>query len=150
MEKLKEQKKGKFFFNVPIGVSAESMISKAGKIIEPYGEIIMGGAFTGSHGDYNSTITKTTGGIAVTESFPTAKTSFGILACECGAQEERLEEIVSGMDGNIVASTKCDRMVKVGNVYKCEKPGVCPGQAKKVLELKKKGAEAVLVGTCQD
>lgn len=148
--RIKGAKKGKIFLNVPIGVSAKSIISKTGELIKPHGEIIMGGAFTGSHGNGNSTITKTTGGIAVTMPFPTGKTSIGILACECGAEEGRLEEIVTGMGGKVVASTRCDRMVKVGNVYKCEKPGVCPGQAKKVLELKKKGAEAVLVGTCQD
>lgn len=148
--KIEGAKKGKVFLNVPIGVSAESMINKTGEIIKPYGEIIVGGAFTGSHGDVDSPITKTTGGIAVTESFPTAKTSFGVLACECGAQEKRLEEVVAEMGGEVVASTKCDRMVKIVNQYKCEKPGVCPGQAKKILELKKKGAKAVLVGTCQD
>lgn len=148
--KIEGAKKGKVFLNVPIGVSTESMINKTGEIIKPYGEIIMGGAFTGSRGNPNSTITKTTGGIAITESFPTAKTSFGILACECGAQEERLEEIAAEMGGEVVASTKCARMVKVGNQYKCEKPGICPGQAKKILELKKNGAKAVLVGTCQD
>ncbi len=54
------------------------------------------------------------------------------------------------MGGQVVAVTPCKRMVKVGDRYRCDKPGVCPGQAEKVLELREKGAEALLLGTCQE
>ena len=54
------------------------------------------------------------------------------------------------MNSEIVASVKCKRMVEVNGRFRCDKPGSCPGQTEKVLELKKKGAEILIVGTCED
>ena len=50
--------------DVPIGVSVGEMIEKAGGIDGVYGEIIMGGAFTGKSTDLDAPTTKTTGGIS--------------------------------------------------------------------------------------
>jgi H+/Na+-translocating ferredoxin:NAD+ oxidoreductase subunit C len=41
-------------------------------------------------------------------------------------------------------------MVEVNGRYRCELPGICPGQAQTVLNLKKNGAEVVLAGSCSD
>lgn len=142
-------KQGKALLNVPIGILAEHIIQKAGGYVEPHGEIIMGGAFTGVLGDEKSPITKTTGGVAVAMPFPKDTRNIGILACDCGAQEDRLLQIAKGMGATVVAMERCKRMKKVKDRYRCEKPGVCPGQAQTVINLKKHGADAVLVGTCQ-
>lgn len=147
--RVKGCKEGKVIFDVPIGTLAKDIIEKSGGFEKPHGEIIMGGAFTGACGSENSAITKTTGGIAVAMPFPTEKRDIGILACECGAQEDRLKKIAKEMGAKVVASEKCKRMKKVGNRYRCDLPGVCPGQAETVLELKKNGADVILTGTCQ-
>ncbi|MPM63577.1 hypothetical protein SDC9_110457 [bioreactor metagenome] len=54
------------------------------------------------------------------------------------------------MGAQVVAERKCKRMVEVNGRWRCEKPGVCPGQASTVLDLKKEGAEVILTGTCGD
>ena len=46
--------------------------------------------------------------------------------------------------------TNDNRMVEVNGRFRCDKPGSCPGQTEKVLELKKKGAEILIIGTCED
>ena len=53
------------------------------------------------------------------------------------------------MGGELVAVTNCKRMKEVNGRFRCEEPGVCPGQAEKVIYLKKEGAEAIVVGTCE-
>lgn len=58
------------FMDVPVGVSVGEMIERAGGIDGEYGEIIMGGAFTGKSTELDAPITKTTGGIIVTVEFP--------------------------------------------------------------------------------
>ncbi|GFN36184.1 proline reductase-associated electron transfer protein PrdC [Tepidimicrobium xylanilyticum] len=141
---------GKVLFDVPIGTIVKDLIKQVGKPIKPHGEYLIGGAFTGFHGYENSPITKTSGGIALTMPFPKEERNVGLLLCECGGGDQRLREIAEGMGANVVASTRCKRMVKVGERYRCDKPGVCPGQAEKVLELKKNGAEVLLIGSCQD
>lgn len=47
------------FFDVPVGVSVGEMIEKAGGIDGKYGEIIMGGAFTGKSTTLDAPTTKT-------------------------------------------------------------------------------------------
>jgi len=39
--------------------------------------------------------------------------------------------------------------VKPG-VFKCQNPGICPGQAEKALNLYKNGATDILIGHCTD
>jgi proline reductase-associated electron transfer protein PrdC len=141
---------GKVFLDVPIGVPVETYIQQAGGIIEPYGEVVLGGPFTGNHGELDSPITKTLGGILVSMPFPQTTKKLGIIACECGGQEPRLKQIAAAMGTEVVAEEKCKRMVEVNGRFRCELPGICPGQAEKVLKLKSQGAEAVLIGNCED
>lgn len=141
---------GKVFFDVPIGMPISTYIKECGGYLEPYGEIVVGGPFTGKHGEESMPVNKTLGGILVSMPFPTEKRKLGAIVCECGAQEERMEQIAKAMGADLVATTKCKRMVEVNGRFRCDKPGTCPGQAEKVIELKKKGAEVIITGTCQD
>jgi hypothetical protein len=81
---------------------------------------------------------------------PQESKKLGIIACECGAQEDRLKQIASLMGAEVVAEEKCKRMTEVNGRFRCDLPGICPGQAEKVLKLKSQGAEAVLIGNCED
>lgn len=139
----------KIFLDVPIGTPIESIIDECGGYIEPHGEIILGGPFMGKVGSEDAVVNKTTGGILVTLPFPNDNRKFGAICCECGAQKDRLAEIVKNMGGELVAVTNCKRMKEVNGRFRCEEPGVCPGQAEKVIYLKKEGAEAIVVGTCE-
>ncbi len=148
--RVKNAKNSLTFMDVPVGYPVVKLIEAAGGYVKPYGEIVLGGPFTGKHGEEDAPVTKTLGGILVAMPFPQDKRKFGILACECGAQEERLREIVRAMGGEVVAEEKCKRMVEVGSRYRCELPGVCPGQAQTIMKLKKKGAQVILTGSCGD
>lgn len=148
--RLINAKEGKVFFDQPIGMPLKHYIELCGGYIEPHGEIVVGGPFTGRHGEENTPITKTTGGILVAMPYPQEKRKVGILECECGASEERLREIAAGMGAEVVATARCKRMVEVNGRYRCDKPGCCPGQAETILGLKREGAEVVLTATCQD
>lgn len=144
-------KEGQVFFDVPIGLPMGEFINKAGGYIFPHGEIVKGGPFTGKSAKEDTPIDKTTGGILVAMPYPTGKPKVGILVCECGAGEERLREIADGMGSEVVSVHMCKRMKPDKNGrYRCELPGICPGQAEKVLKMKKDGANAVITGTCQD
>lgn len=138
------------FLDVPCGTLVKEYVDKAGGYIEPHGEIILGGPFTGQRGAEDSPVTKMLGGVIVAMPFPALRKKFGILACECGAQEPRLRQIVEEMGGIVTAERKCKRMKDLNGRFRCEKPGICPGQAETVLELKKSGAEMILTGTCGD
>ncbi|MCL2350027.1 MAG: proline reductase-associated electron transfer protein PrdC [Defluviitaleaceae bacterium] len=140
----------KVYLDEPIGMPVKKYIDDCDGFLEPYGEILLGGPFTGASGSENSVITKTLGGIFVSMPFPNDNRKFGILACECGAGEARLKEIAAGMGGKVVAETKCKRMVEVNGRFRCDEPGNCPGQAEKILELKRAGAQAILAGSCED
>lgn len=136
---------GHIFSDVPIGMSVGHYIDECGGVRKPYGEIVIGGPFTGRHGEMDSPITKMVGGILVSEPFIQEKRKLGVIACECGAQNERLHEIAEQMGAEIVAEARCKRMVEVNGRYRCDLPGICPGQAETVLRLKSQGAEALLV-----
>jgi proline reductase-associated electron transfer protein PrdC len=148
--RVKNAQDGRVFLDVPIGEAVSKYIEQCGGYLEPHGEIVLGGPFTGQAGSSDSTISKTTGGILVAMPFPEEKRKIGLLACECGGQEERLREIANQMGAEIVAVDRCKRMVEVNGRYRCDKPGVCPGQAEKVLTLKNKGMQVLLTGTCGD
>jgi len=141
---------GSIYLDEPIGMPVKKYIDDCGGYLQPHGEILLGGPFTGKSGDEQSTITKTLGGIFVAMPFPNHAHKFGILACECGGDEQRLREIANGMGGEIVAAEMCKRMVEVNGRYRCDQPGNCPGQSEKILKLKSAGADAVLVGSCED
>ncbi len=139
------------FLDVPIGLPIKPFIEKAGGYINPHGEIVRGGPFTGRPAKEEDAINKTTGGLLVAMPYPQERDKVGILICECGAGEERLRQIADGMGAEVVSVQMCKRMKQDKNGrYRCELPGICPGQAEKVLKMKKDGAKAVIAGTCQD
>ncbi|MBB6218410.1 proline reductase-associated electron transfer protein PrdC [Anaerosolibacter carboniphilus] len=148
--RVQNAKKGKVFLDVPLGEPVGKYIDQCGGYVKPYGEITLGGPFTGAAGREDSPVTKTLGGILVAMPFPQEKRKMGILACECGAQEGRLKAIAKAMGAEVIAEEKCKRMVEVNGRYRCDKPGVCPGQAEKILKMKKKGIQVLLTGTCGD
>ena len=139
------------FLDVPIGLPISVFIERAGGYINPHGEIVRGGPFTGRPAQEDEPINKTTGGLLVAMPYPQEREKVGILICECGAQEERLRQIDDGMGAEVVSVQMCKRMKPDKNGrLRCELPGICPGQAEKVLKMKKDGAKAVIAGTCQD
>ena len=139
------------FLDVPIGLPISVFIERAGGYINPHGEIVRGGPFTGRPAQEDEPINKTTGGLLVAMPYPQECEKVGILICECGAQEERLRQIADGMGAEVVSVQMCKRMKPDKNGrLRCELPGICPGQAEKVLKMKKDGAKAVITGTCQD
>jgi len=139
----------KVFVDQPIGIPVSHYIDQCGGYVEPYGEIVIGGPFTGSSGTEDTPLTKTTGGVLVAMPFPQEKRKIGLLACECGAGVERLRDIAEAMGAQVVASEMCKRMVEHNGRYRCDLPGICPGQAEKILKMKKSGAETVIAGSCE-
>ena len=90
------------FFDVPVGVSVGEMIEKAGGIDGKYGEIIMGGAFTGKSTTLDAPTTKTTGAILVTVEFPDLHgATMGILACACASSSNASRRACSPTCANI-------------------------------------------------
>lgn len=141
------------FMDVPVGVSVGEMIERAGGIDGKYGEIIMGGAFTGKSTDLDAPITKTTGGIIVTVEFPDLHgAKMGILVCACGGSEDRMREIAKKMNAEVVSVARCKQAIetKPGAPLKCLRPGNCPGQVKNNMQFKKDGCEYIIIGNCSD
>ena len=126
------------FMDVPVGRSVQALIDEAGGFDERgYGEIIMGGSFTGKACELGDPITKATGAILVTRQFRDLKgAKVGILVCACG--------------GNLDVCY-CKQAAEMPNgSRKCERPGNCPGQVKNNLEFKKAGCEYIIIGNCSD
>ncbi len=141
------------FMEVPVGVSVGELIEKAGGIDGTYGEIIMGGAFTGKSTKLDEPITKTTGAVLVTVEFPDLHgADMGILVCACGGSEDRMREIASKMNANVISVCRCKQAIenKPGAPLKCLRPGNCPGQVKNNLQFKKDKCEYILIGNCSD
>ncbi|MGN0424836.1 MAG: proline reductase-associated electron transfer protein PrdC [Acetatifactor sp.] len=138
------------FDDVPIGISVGEMFERAGGLAEGYGELIMGGPFTGRRTGPDKPVIKTTGGLIATECFMKGPEKLGLLVCACGADRERLAEIAESMGSEVVGVEYCKQAHPVKTGLKCENPGRCPGQVQKVLALKKAGAQAVLISNCTD
>lgn len=141
------------FMDVPVGVSVGELIERAGGIDGVYGEIIMGGAFTGKSTELEAPITKTTGGILVTIEFPDLHgANVGLLVCACGGSEERMREIAEKMNGKVVSVCRCKQAIenKPGAPLKCLRPGNCPGQVKNNMQFKKDKCEYIIIGNCSD
>lgn len=141
------------FMDVPVGVSVGELIERAGGIDGKYGEIIMGGAFTGKSTELDAPITKTTGGIIVTVEFPDLHgAKMGVLVCACGGSEERMREIAGKMNAKVVSVARCKQAIenKPGAPLKCLRPGNCPGQVKNNMQFKKDGCEYIIIGNCSD
>lgn len=140
----------KVFTDVPIGTSVREILDQTDINLENYGEIVMGGPFTGLSTDLDAPITKTTGGIIVTMEFLREHREMGLLVCACGGDEKRLREIAEKMEATVVGVEKCKQAVDVRGNLKCENPGHCPGQAEKILSLRKQGAKVLLISNCSD
>jgi proline reductase-associated electron transfer protein PrdC len=148
--KLKNGKSAQVFTDVPLGTRVGSLIEAAGGIDGGYGEIIMGGPFTGQSVGLDDVITKTSGGLIVTMEFMKAHKDMGLLVCACGGDERRLREIASEMGAKVVGVQKCKQAMDIKGTLKCENPGNCQGQAEKILDLKRSGAQALLISNCSD
>lgn len=150
--KLNGGNKPHVYMDVPVGTSVEDLIERSGGIDGVYGEIIMGGPFTGKSTTLDTPITKTTGGIIVTIDLPDLHGApVGLLICACGGSEERMREICEKMNGKVVSVARCKQAAEMKNgTLKCEDPGNCPGQAQKCLQFKKDKAEYIIIGNCSD
>ena len=149
--KLKGGTHTRVFFDVPIGTTVGELIERAGGIDGEYGEIVLGGPFTGKPTTLDTPITKTTGGIIVTKPFEDLKGErVGLLVCACGGNEERLRDIATKMNGEIGLVQFCKQAQDVKGTLKCENPGNCPGQALKCMNIKKDGCKHILISNCSD
>lgn len=140
------------FIDVPVGTSVSELIERASGIDGEYGEIIMGGPFTGKATALDAPITKTTGGIIVTIEFPDLHgADMGVLVCACGGDEARMRDIAQKMNANVVSVARCKQAAEMKNgALKCERPGNCPGQVKNSLQFKKDKCEYIIIGNCSD
>lgn len=140
------------FMDVPVGTSVGDLIERAGGIDGEYGEITMGGAFTGHATTLDAPITKTTGAILVSMPFMDLKgAKLGILVCACGGNLERMEDLAKKYNGTVTQVCYCKQAQEQKNgSRKCERPGICPGQVKNNLDFKKAGCEYILIGNCSD
>lgn len=149
--KLKNGTESHIFFQVPIGTPINELIERCGGIDGEFGEIVIGGPYTGKTGDiHNAVVTKISGGAIVTITLPEFDGPIGLLVCACGADEARLRDIAGKMNSEVVAVTKCKNLVEVRGANKCLTPGDCPGQVQGIMDLKKKGAKRILISNCSD
>lgn len=149
--KLKSGTKPNVFMQVPVGTPVKQLIEKAGGIDGEYGELIIGGPYTGKAADIEKAyVTKTSGGAIVTIQLPEFNGPLGLLVCACGADENRLRDIAAKMGSKVAGVTKCKNVVEVKGANKCLTPGDCPGQAQGIMYLKKQGAKRVLISNCSD
>lgn len=136
---------------VPVGKSIGSIIDAFGGAKDGVGEILLGGPFTGRRGSRDEHLTKNMGGIILTGVFDQISGGkIGLIQCASGPGIARLEEVALSMNAEIVGRQACKNLVENKGSFKCKNPGNCPGQAEKVLELKKLGADHVLIGHCSD
>ena len=138
------------FSDIPLGISVADALDMAGGINDTYGELLMGGPFTGKRTTLNAPVIKTTGGIIATECFMRGPEKIGLLVCACGADRKRLMQLAESLGSQVVGVEYCKQAKEVKNTRKCKNPGHCPGQVQKVMALKKAGAQAVLISNCTD
>lgn len=148
--KLKEDASIHILKDVPIGMKVSDVLAKVGGVGPTYGELIMGGPFTGKRTSLDAPVVKTTGGIIAAEEFLPAPDKIGLLVCACGANKERLMEQAASMGSEVVGVEYCKQAKELRGNRKCENPGRCPGQVQKVMNLKNAGAKAVLISNCTD
>lgn len=148
--KLKENASIHVFLDVPLGSPVQEVFEMAGGLGPHYGELIMGGPFTGKRTSLEAPVIKTTGGLLAAEEFFPGPGKIGLLVCACGADEARLRQQAESMGSEVVGVEFCKQARPVKASRKCENPGKCPGQVQKVMALKKAGAQAVLISNCTD
>ena len=138
--------------DVPIGRSVAAVFADVGGLPpeDSYGELLMGGPFTGHRTTPSAPVVKTTGGLIAAECFPKGPARIGLLICACSADEVRLREVAASLGSEVAGVACCKQALPVKAARKCQNPGICPGQVAKILALKKAGAEAVLIGNCTD
>ncbi|EHN16616.1 putative electron transport protein, partial [Clostridium sporogenes PA 3679] len=69
--KLKSGNKPNIFLQVPVGTPVKDLIEKSGGIDGEYGELVIGGPYTGKAGDIEKdSVTKISGGAIVTIPLP--------------------------------------------------------------------------------
>ncbi|MGX7112815.1 proline reductase-associated electron transfer protein PrdC [Gemella cuniculi] len=149
--KLSEAGSIHVMFDVPLGIPVGEVFDRCGGLGDEYGELIMGGPFTGKRTFVDKPIVKTTGGLIAAEKFLPSPEKIGVLVCACGADEARLREQAASMNSEVVGVEFCkNAMLMKNGSRKCLNPGICPGQVQKVMSLKKAGAQAVLISNCTD
>lgn len=122
--KLKEGKESQVFFQVPVGTKVKDLIEKCGGIDGEYGELVVGGPYTGKSQDIeNASVTKSSGGAIVTIPLPEYKGKLGLLVCACAADENRLRDVANKMGSDVVSVVKCKNIVDVKGAMKCKTPG---------------------------
>ena len=149
--KLKTGNKSNVMFKVPVGTKITSLIEKCGGIDGEYGEVVIGGPYTGKAEDLEAAVvTKISGGAIVTIPLPEYEGPIGVLVCACGANEDRLRDIAGKMKSKVVGVATCKNVEVVKGANKCKTPGDCPGQIAAIMYLKSQGAKRVLVANCSD
>ncbi|GAA0734773.1 proline reductase-associated electron transfer protein PrdC [Clostridium oceanicum] len=126
--KLKSGNQPNVFIQVPVGIKVKDLIEECGGIDGEYGELVIGGPYTGKAGDIEtSTVTKTSGGAIVTIPLPEYKGKVGLLVCACGANEDRLKDVAGKMNSQVVSVADCKNIVyakgKGNGPGKCKTPG---------------------------
>lgn len=137
-------------FDIPIGQKVGEVFEMVGGLNKEYGELLMGGPFTGKRTNPDAPIVKTTGGLIASECFLKGPEKIGLLVCACGADKERMEQLAKSLGSEVVGIEYCKQAIEIKGTRKCENPGRCPGQVAKILSLKKAGAQAVLISNCTD
>lgn len=122
--KLGNCNKQNVFFQVPIGTPVKEMLSRCGGIDGEFGEVIIGGPYTGSAGNKEEdVVTKTSGGIIVTIPLPKFEGKVGLLVCACGANENRLRDLAGKMGSEVVEVLPCKNIENIRGANKCKTPG---------------------------
>ena len=124
--KLKEDASIHVFLDVPLGTPVSEVFDMAGGLGSRYGELIMGGPFTGKRTSLEAPVIKTTGGLLAAEEFFPGPEKIGLLVCACGADEARLRQQAESMGSEVVGVEFCKQARPVKASRKCENPGKCP------------------------
>lgn len=138
--------------DVPVGMAVSDVIALAGEIDGEYGEIIMGGTYTGLSCSLDDPIKKMTGAIYITEPFEDLKKAkTAILVCASGGNIMRMREIADKYNADVVCECFCENAEEMKNgVRKCKRPGLCAGQDENLRLAAESGAEYLLFGCCSD
>ncbi|GAA0065144.1 proline reductase-associated electron transfer protein PrdC [Clostridium sp. CTA-1] len=126
--KLKSGNKPNVFLQVPVGTPVKDLIEKSGGIDGEYGELVIGGPYTGKAGNIEKdAVTKISGGAIVTIPLPEYNGPLGLLVCACGANEERLRDVATKMNAEIAGVVDCKNIEypkgKGNGPGKCKTPG---------------------------
>lgn len=136
--------------DVPVGMAAADIIELAGGVNGEYGEIIMGGTYTGLPCLPEDPVKKTTGALFVTNDFADLEgAKAGIIVCASGGNIDRMRDLAQKYNAEIVCECFCDNAkLQKNGARKCERPGLCPGQKDNIDKIVKAGAEFLIFGNC--